>query len=48
MNPPVFILSLFDTGLYAARLLRKEDIKVYGFDHDPDNPGFYSKYITPF
>ena len=48
MNSPVFILSLFDTGLYAARLLRKEAIKVYGFDHDPENPGFYSKYITSF
>ena len=48
MKPPVFILSLFDTGLYAARLLKNEDIIVYGFDHEPDNPGFYSKYITSF
>jgi D-aspartate ligase len=48
MKPPVFILSLFDTGLYAARLLKNEGITVYGFDHDPDNPGFYSKYVTCF
>jgi len=48
MRPPVFILSLFDTGLYAARLLRNTGISVYGFDHDPDNPGFYSKYVTSF
>ena len=43
---PVFILSLFDTGYYAARLLKKTGIPIYGFDHVRDNPGFYSKYIT--
>ena len=47
MNP-VFILSLFDTGYYAARMLRKTGIPIYGFDHYRGNPGFYSKYITPF
>lgn len=45
MTHPVFILSLFDTGYYAARLLKKTGIPVYGFDHDPNNPGFYSKYV---
>jgi D-aspartate ligase len=45
---PVFILSLFDTGYYAARLLKKTGITIYGFDHDPNNPGFYSKHITSF
>ncbi|MDP2923542.1 MAG: hypothetical protein Q8O30_07500 [Candidatus Omnitrophota bacterium] len=48
MKHPVFILSLFDTGLYAARLLRKTGTGIYGFDYDSTNPGFYSKYITPF
>jgi predicted ATP-grasp superfamily ATP-dependent carboligase len=48
MKNPVFILSLFDTGLYAARLLRNTGINIYGFDYDSNNPGFYSKYITPF
>jgi predicted ATP-grasp superfamily ATP-dependent carboligase len=48
MRHPVFILSLFDTGLYAARLLKNTGITIYGFDYDSTNPGFYSKYITPF
>jgi len=48
MKSPVFILSLFDTGFYAARLLKNGGIPVYGFDHDPNNPGFYSKYVTCF
>jgi predicted ATP-grasp superfamily ATP-dependent carboligase len=45
-TPPVFILSIFDTGLYAAQLLGMHGIPVFGFDHDLSNPGFYSKYIT--
>jgi predicted ATP-grasp superfamily ATP-dependent carboligase len=48
MKSPVFILSLFDTGYYAARLLKKTGIPIYGFDHDPQNPGFYSKYLKAF
>lgn len=47
-KPAVFILSLFDTGLYAAQLLGEQGIPVFGFDHNPSNPGFYSKYIKPF
>lgn len=48
MKHPVFILSLFDTGYYAARLLKKTGILIYGFDHNRNNPGFYSKHITSF
>jgi predicted ATP-grasp superfamily ATP-dependent carboligase len=47
MKQPVFILSLFDTGFYTARLLRGAGIPVFGFDHDASNPGFYSKYLIP-
>ena len=48
MKNPVFILSLFDTGYYAARMLKGTGIAIYGFDHNPDQPGFFSKHITPF
>lgn len=47
MNP-VFILGLFDTGYYAARMLRNLGIPIIGFDYSRENPGFYSKYIIPF
>jgi len=42
---PVFILSLFETGLFSAQLLGKNGIPVYGFDHISHNPGFFSKHI---
>jgi len=45
---PVFILSLFDTGYSAGRLLAKSRIPIYGFDHNPGNPGFFSRHIRPF
>ena len=48
MKHAVFILSLFDTGYYAARAVKKEAEFIYGFDHDPDNPGFYSRHIKSF
>ncbi len=48
MKPPVFILCLFDTGYYVARLLKKTGIIIYGFDLDHNNHGFYSKYIKSF
>ena len=48
MKNPVFILSLNDTAVYSARLLRKSNISILGFDHDRGNPGFYSRYITSF
>lgn len=40
--PPVFILSLFDTGLLTARILKKHKIKVFGFDYSKKQPGFRS------
>ncbi len=42
---PVFILGLFDTGVYTARLLRNKNIPILGFDYDEENPGFYSNII---
>lgn len=48
MNISVFILGLNDTGLYVARLLKKTKLKVLGFDHNSNNPGFFSKYIISF
>ena len=48
MKHAVFILSIFDTGYYAARMLKKEAECIYGFDHDPDNPGFYSRHIKAY
>lgn len=43
---PVFILGLYDTGLYTAQLLGKHGIQVFGFDYIANNPGFFSKYIN--
>ena len=48
MTNPVFILSLFDTGYYAARLLKNTGATILGFDHDSSNPGFFSSLINPF
>lgn len=48
MKNPVFILGLFDTGYYAARLLKNDGITIFGFDSNPINPGFYSNIIKPF
>lgn len=42
---PVFILSLFDTGLYVGRLLKNYNIPIFGFDYDKNNTGFYSNFI---
>lgn len=39
---PAFVLSVFDTGLYAARALRGYGVEVHGFDHNKDNLGFFS------
>lgn len=41
----LFILSLFDTGLYVAQSLGKHCSSIFGFDHIKTNPGFKSKYI---
>lgn len=38
------ILSLYDTGLATARCLGRLGIPVAGYDHDPSQPGFYSRY----
>lgn len=38
------VLSLFDTGVAVARCLGRLGIAVEGYDHNPDMPGFRSKY----
>jgi len=45
-NPPVFVLSLFDTGLAVLRLLSKRGIWVEGFDHVAENAGFATRRAT--
>lgn len=47
-NRSVFILSLFDTGLYAGQLFAKYGYKVLGFDFNPKNIGFKSSLIESF
>jgi predicted ATP-grasp superfamily ATP-dependent carboligase len=44
-NAPVFILGLFDTGLYVAQSFAGKGISVYGFDYDIKKPGFYSRNL---
>lgn len=46
--PAVFVLSLFDTGLVTARLLAKAGRQVYGFDANPDLPGFRTRLFPVF
>lgn len=38
------ILSLYDTGLAAVRCLGRLGIDVIGYDYDPSQPGFASRY----
>ena len=38
------MLGLFDTGLAIVRALARRGIPVYGFDPDPNQPGFFSRY----
>ena len=42
----VFILSLFDTGLYTGQLFAKYGYKVVGFDFKRRNVGFHSRKLT--
>src|SRR5215212_436209 len=44
---PAFVLGLYDTGLAAVRSLARLGIPVRGFDSDPTQPGFWSRYGTP-
>ena len=46
MNPPVFVLSVFDTGLAVLRLLAERGIWVEGFDHVAENAGFATRRAT--
>ena len=38
------VLGLFDTGLAVIRALGRKGIPVYGFDYNPKQPGFKSRY----
>ncbi len=40
---PVFVLSLFDTGLATLRLLSRCGVWVEGFDHEPQSVGFATR-----
>ena len=46
LNPPVFVLSVFDTGLAVLRLLAQRGIWVEGFDHVAENAGFATRRAT--
>lgn len=48
MKNSVFILSLFDTGYYAARQLKSLDCQIWGFDYNTKNAGFFSSFIKSF
>src|SRR5581483_8171351 len=41
---PAVVLGLFDTGLAALRSLGRLGIRVQGYDSDPRQPGFWSRY----
>jgi len=43
----VFILGLYDTGLYVGQTFGRLGIQVFGFDHNIKHYGFKSKYIRP-
>ncbi len=42
---PVFILNLFDTGVYTARMLDKKKYEVIGFDSTLEKPGSRSNSL---
>lgn len=45
---PVFILSVFDTGILTAKSLYKYKIPLYGFDYNENQIGFNSSFIIPY
>ena len=44
---PCFVLGLFDTGLAAVRALARAGLPVFGFDAQPREYGFRSRYGSP-
>lgn len=44
---PAVVLGLFDTGLAVVRGLARAGIQVFGFDSEPDQPGFKSRFGAP-
>lgn len=47
MTVPCFVLGLFDTGLAAVRALAREGLPVTGFDYQPEEYGFRSRFGSP-
>lgn len=41
---PCFVLGLFDTGLAVVRALGRAGLPVRGFDHEPNEYGFRSRF----
>ena len=46
MSNPCFVLGLFDTGLAVVRALGRAGVPVFGFDFQPGEYGFQSRYGT--
>jgi predicted ATP-grasp superfamily ATP-dependent carboligase len=47
-STPAFVLGMFDTGLAIVRALAPRGVRVRGFDPDPHQPGFFSRYGTAY
>lgn len=44
VSAPCFVLGLFDTGLATVRAIGRAGLSVFGFDHDPAEFGFRSRF----